>query len=83
MSERFENILWGIDGEIRETLYKLSTVTKQNTQEIRLRQGLPLAITVLGETVFVKRNGQTSFFPQKDLQFVTKENVENSFRKLF
>lgn len=82
MSERFENILWSVDGEIRESLHKLSAVTKQNTQEIRLRQGLPLAITVLGETVFVKRNGQTSFFPQNDLHFVTKENVENSFRKL-
>ncbi|MBO5321283.1 MAG: Flp pilus assembly complex ATPase component TadA [Clostridia bacterium] len=82
MSKRFENILWGIDGEIRETLNKLPTVTKQNTQEIRLRRGLPLALTVYGETVFVKKDGQTSLYPQNDLQFVSKENVENSFRKL-
>lgn len=82
MAERFENILWGVDGEIRETLNKLSTVTKQNTQEIRLRRGLPLALTVYGETVFVKTNGQTSLFPQNNLQFVSKENVENSFRRL-
>lgn len=82
MGQQFENILLSIDDELRSTLNKLSATAKENTQEIRLRKGLPLALTVAGETVFVKQNGQTSLFPEGNLQFVTESNVEKSFRGL-
>jgi stage III sporulation protein AA len=82
VGQQFEHLLGSIDGELRTILNKLSPIAKANTQEIRLRQGLPLAITIAGETVFVKQNGQTSLFPDGNLQFVTKANVENSFRGL-
>ncbi|MBQ6848290.1 MAG: hypothetical protein IJO62_05210 [Clostridia bacterium] len=82
MAERFFSMLYGVDEELKTVLQKLSPTVKQNTEEIRLRQGLPLALTVAGETVFVKQNGQTSFFPENNMIFVTKENITKSFRHL-
>ncbi len=82
MSERFNSVLWGIDEELRDILTKISPTVKQNTEEIRLRRGLPLALTVAGETIFLKCDGQTSFYPDGNMRFVTENNIENSFRRL-
>lgn len=82
MAERFDNMLYGVSERLRVILKQLSRTVKQNTEEIRIRVGLPLAITVEGETVFVKSNGQTCFYADKDLVLVSKKDVEESFRLL-
>ncbi len=82
MSQRFNEMLYGVGENIRENLCCLSDTVKQNTEEIRLRKGLPLAITVAGETVFVKRGGQTSFYPENGLITVSESDVTQSFRLL-
>lgn len=82
MAERFDNMLYGVSERLRNILKLVSQTVKQNTEEIRIRVGLPLAITVKGETVFVKRNGQTCFFADSDLVLVLKEDIEETFRLL-
>lgn len=82
MSERFDNMLYGVSERLRVILKQLSTTVKQNADEIRIRVGLPLAITVGCETVFVKSGGQTCFYADNDLVLVSKEDVDESFRLL-
>jgi len=59
-TKKFESALYGVCENIRGVLLRLPDIVKQNAEEIRLRCGLPVALTVAGETVFVLRNGQTS-----------------------
>ncbi len=82
MPDKFENMLYGVDLNIRNTLNQLSDTIKQNIEEIRLRRDLPLALTVAGETVFVKNNGQTSFYPTENLFYVSNTALKESYRLL-
>ncbi len=80
--KRFESVLYAVSDRILNVLKDLSPCVKANTSEIRLRAGLPLALTIKGETVFVRQNGQTQFFISSDLFKVTKEDLEECFKKL-
>lgn len=80
--ERFENALFGVSVRIRGILSRLPDAVKQSAEEIRLREGLPIAVTVAGETVFVRENGQTQFYISIDLPKATAEDLEESFRPL-
>ena len=81
-SKKFESALYGVSEEIRQVLLRLPDVVKQNAEEIRLRCGLPVALTVAGETVFVLKNGQTSFCITRDLLKAQKKDLEESFKLL-
>lgn len=80
--KKFDDVLYGVPCRIKQVLEKLSPTVKSNTAEIRMRAQLPLALTVGGETVFLKENGQTQFFLTKDLFKVEKEDLEQSFKRL-
>lgn len=80
--KRFEGVLYAVSERTRAVLQRLSPTVKSNTCEIRMRTGLPLALTVGSETVFVRENGQTQFFLSPDLFKVTKDDLEESFKKL-
>lgn len=82
MSERFNSVLYGVGEDLRQILNGLSSTVKSNTSEIRIRKGLPLAITVSGETVFIKRDSTICFMPQSDLVLVTNEDLNECFRLL-
>lgn len=82
MAERFNDMLYGVDGDIKRILQALPTSVKQKTEEIRLRKGLPLALTVSGQTVFLKSDGQTSLYPTQNLFMVSKNDIKESFRLL-
>ena len=82
MSHNFEGVLYGVNDKIGNVLQKVSKAVKKNTSEIRLRAQLPLALTVSGETVFVKKNGQTAFFVCEDLLIPTKEDLTECFKLL-
>lgn len=80
--KRFYDVLYAVSPRTREILERLPEKIKMGTTEIRMRLGLPLAITVENETVFVRENGQTQFFVSKDLFTVTKDDLEESFKRL-
>lgn len=80
--KRFESVLYAVSDRILPVLQKLSPCVKANTSEIRIRAGLPLALTVSGETVFVRESGQTQFFISSDLFKVTPKDLEECFKKL-
>lgn len=80
--ERFESALYGINPKIRSVLERLPSAVKASAEEIRLRCGLPVALTVSGETLFVLENGQTSFCITRDLLKAQKSDLEESFKLL-
>lgn len=82
MSDRFNSMLYGVDGDIKRILQNLPISVKEKTEEIRLREGLPLALTVSGQTVFVKQDGQTSKVPTENLFAVSQNDIKQSFRLL-
>ena len=81
-NKRFDEVLYAVSDRIRLVLEKLSPTVKANACEIRLRNGLPLALTVGTETVFLRDNGQTQFHITKDLFKVCKQDLEESFKKI-
>ncbi len=80
MSERFDNTLCYFTPKLFDILSRISKTIKANATEIRLRIGLPLAITVSGETVFIKKNSTTCFMPESDLVLVSREDLEKCFK---
>lgn len=80
--KRFESVLYAVSPRVKTVLNKLSPTVKLNTSEIRLRVGLPLALTVGSETVFVRESGQTQFFLSDDLFKVSKKDLDESFKNL-
>lgn len=81
-SMRFSAALYGVGDRIRELLSALPVTVKNSTEEIRLRLGLPIALTVNGDTVFVCNGGKVSFCYREDLPTATKQDIEESFRLL-
>lgn len=80
--KRFEEVLYSVSDRTRVVLERLSPTVKSNTCEIRMRIGLPLALTIGSETVFVKENGQTQFFLSSDLFKIEKDDLNDSFKRL-
>lgn len=81
-TERFESALYGVAPRIRLVLERLPVTVKGSAEEIRLRSERPVALTVGGETVFLRESGQTSFIITRDLLKAQKEDLEESFRLL-
>lgn len=81
-NKRFEDVLYAVSQRTKTVLERLSPTVKANTCEIRMRSGQPLALTIGSETVFLRENGQTQFFLSHDLFRITKDDLEESFRKL-
>ncbi len=77
-----ENVLYALPFNIRQSIYKLSPAVQSNVSEIRLREKLPLALTVSGETVFLKTNGQTCFSLENGIINVSKNDITECFLNL-
>lgn len=75
-------MLYGVAPRIRTVLKKLPVTVKSNAEEIRLRAGLPVALTVCGETVFIRTSGETSFIITRDLLKADKSDLQESFKLL-
>lgn len=80
--ERFNNCLYGVGKELREVLLRLPDTVKQNAQEIRLREGLPIALTVAGEAVYVRDDGSVCFYLNEGLKRVSHSDLDECFRLL-
>ena len=76
------NLLYALPPKIKGALFNLSPTAQQNIAEIRLRKNLPLTLTVLGETVFLKNDGQTRFELCDGLVYVNEDDINECFRLL-
>ncbi len=81
-TQQFNGALYGVGVRIREVLEKIPDTVKRKTEEIRLRTGLPVALTVSGRPLFVTVNGGTSDFITRDLLCAEENDLEESFRLL-
>ena len=82
LNERFGGVLYAVSPRVREILNNIPSALKAEITEIRMRMGLPLAVTVKNETVFIRKSGIPDFFISKDLYKVTKEDLEETFKLL-
>ena len=80
--KRFEDALYGVSPAIRSVLERLPDKVKESAEEIRLRVGLPVALTVGGDTVFVLENGQISFCLTRGLLRAEASELAESFKLL-
>ena len=81
-NKSFNGVLYAVSDRIREVLLRLSPTGKANTIEIRMRRGMPLALTGGTETVFLCDNGQTVFQFSCNLFKVTEADLKESFLRL-
>lgn len=79
--KRFDNITDYLPKEIGRTLLKLDDNIKSSAEEIRLRAGRPLSLTVRGSQFFVYNVG-TCMLPRKDCIRVTAYDLEQCFLNL-
>lgn len=80
--KRFDDALYGVSPAIRSVLERLPDKVKESAEEIRLRAGLPVALTVGGDTVFVLENGQISFCLTRGLLKTEASELAESFKLL-
>lgn len=78
-SKGFESALYGVSGKIRRRLEFLSEDIKASAEEIRLRVGQPIALTISGKPMFLLENGAVSSFICSDIVRADKSDVEESF----
>lgn len=78
---RFERLLGYLPEEIKNRLLTLSPELKASVQEIRLRAGRPLTITMGGSQFFVCKSG-TYMLPRTDSVVVTPGDLNDCFLKL-
>lgn len=67
---------------VRSILNSLPKTVKINTEEIRLRAGRPIALTVNGDTVFVEENGKVSFVFHNELPLANTQDISECFKLL-
>lgn len=79
---RFDGALYGICERIRSVLEKLPEGIKGKAEEIRLRAGLPVALTVNGKPMFVSRSGLASEYISGELLIADNSDLNESFRLL-
>lgn len=78
--QRFDDVLYAVNENIRKKLLYISPEIKAATQEIRLRANLPVALTIMGESVFVNNDSSLSQTPNAHSLIAEKKDVEECFR---
>ncbi len=76
------NVLYALPPKIKGALFNLSPTVQQNVAEIRLRKNLPFSLTIQGETVFLKTDGQTCFSLCNGLVYITEDDINQCFHLL-
>lgn len=79
---QFDSALYAVCGRLRPVLRGLPDALKRKTEEIRLRAGKPLALTVGGRPLFVSNGGGASDFISGDLVTADSADLAESFRLL-
>ena len=76
---QFDSALYGVPHRIRRFLEFLPDGLKDKTEEIRLRVGLPVTLTVAGKPIFLDKCGNPCDFITRDLIVSEKSEVEEAF----
>jgi len=79
--ERFNSLLCYLPERIEKHLLRLNPELKASVQEIRLRAGRPLTVTMSGSQFFVCKSG-TYMLPRVDSVYVTPADLNDCFLKL-
>ncbi len=82
LSERFMSALYPFEGQLLRVLSSLPEKVKANTEEIRVRAGKPLILTLGGAPMWVSQSGEVSYLPPKEPVYVTAAQVGSIYLKL-
>lgn len=81
-TQRFEKALYAVCERLRTILNNIPTEQKQKIEEIHLRSGKPVALTVDGESHFLNSDSNVSALIQSNTVFAESRDLEESFRLL-
>ena len=81
-AQRFDTALYGVTPRLRSVLCKLPDADKADIEEIRLRNGLPVALTVRGGCAFLLPEGGLTRSVGGALITVQADDIADSFRLL-
>lgn len=79
MDNRFDGVLYGICENLRRYIEMLPEGVKKRTEEIRLRVGAPVSITIGGRPKFILKNGEISDYINGSLVIADKNDLSESF----
>lgn len=79
--KRFNSALYPFPDKIREILLSLPDSVKEKAQEIRVRAGKPLMLTVGGVPMWVAR-GTVSYLPPHNIYTVSEEEIKEIYLAL-
>lgn len=78
-TKNYDEALFAVSHNLFKVLSKIPEKIKNQVEEIRLRASLPLCLTVLGDTVFVRESGEISFLPTSDLVYITPRDIGETY----
>ena len=78
----YDNSLYGVSERIRRVLQFIPDNIKQKTEEIRLRVGLPVCLTVEGRVLFVEKNSSVSEKSVSDCVTASQDDLNESLALL-
>ncbi len=82
MSKEFDETILFVADNIRRILYFVSEDIKQNIEEIRLRAGLPVCLTIKGEVMFLHTDSQILPFKKSNLLIATHQDLKETLSLL-
>lgn len=81
-AKRFDSALYVLEGETKRALLSLPEGVKRNVQEIRLRAGKPLILTVGGAPMWVGKSGSADYLPPSDPIYISAGEISDVYIKL-
>ena len=75
---RFDSAVSSLCESLREVLVNLPLSAKQSAFEVRLRVGMPIALTCSGQIWFVDKHAQLHNRPESSTYIVTHEDIASS-----
>ena len=80
--KRFDLALYSIGENIRNSLMLIPDSIKEKTEEIRLRAGNPVALSVEGKNVFLRPDGKTCLYICSDLLKADSDDLNICYKLL-
>ncbi len=81
LTERFDKLLCYLPESLAQTMRGLDPKLKAAAQEIRLRAGRPVTVTVSGTQFFIRPHG-TSLMPKPDCRTISGEEINECFMRV-
>ncbi len=78
----YSDILYAFDDSLSYILGRVPSAIQNQVQEIRLRVGQSLALTVNNKTVFVKQNGSVSYLADGDCRIINDKDILQTVSRL-